>query len=162
MVTPVDQFPAWQQTGLDGITRTYTSDLFAYNVGPGANGASGNLAAGASAQSQLNFQSDSYFECWKITYNAALNAAAEPLSDQIFCPVTLFISDAGSGKQLFNQVINLSQLAGPGREPFLIPGKRIFLPSSTVTFTWNNPDATAWNLLSVTLWGRKIFDITPR
>ena len=158
----VSQFPVWTQRNANGSVSTYTSDYFAYNIGPGANGAAGNLAAAAIAQQPLQFQSDSYFEAWAITYSAMLDGATEPDVDNIFCPVTVFIADAGSGKQLFNQIIPLSQMAGPARQPFMIPGRRIFLPTSTVTFTFNNPDGTQWNSISLTLHGRKIFDITKR
>ena len=106
--------------------QTYTSDFFDYVVGPAANGAIGSIASLATVTQNLNFQADFYFELWKISYIAILHGVTAPQPDNVMCEVTVFISDAGSGKQLMFAPVPLSTIAGPGREPFLVPGKRIF------------------------------------
>ena len=150
------QFPQAQMGG-----ETFTSDWYINAIGPGASGAQGNLAATTAAQTTLQIQSDSAFELWKISYYATLNGVTEPQIDNIMCPVTVFIADGGSGRQLFSAPVPLSTIAGPGREPYPVPGRRIFLPNSTVTFTWYNPDSSAWNGILLVLHGRKLFNVTP-
>lgn len=158
----INQFPLWSQTDSNGQVSEYTSDYFAYVIGPAANGAIGSLAAATASMQNLNFQADSYFVLNKISYTAILDGVTDPQPDNVMCPVTVFISDAGSGKQLMFAPVPLSTIAGPGREPFIVPGTRIFLPTSTVTFAFFNPDTTAWNNIALVLHGRKIYDVTSR
>jgi hypothetical protein len=139
----------------------FTTDYYANVIGPGVNGAIGNMVAGAAAQSILQIPSDSAFQCWKITFSANEHGATEMWSDAVQVPVTVFIVDGGSGRQILSQPVFLHQIGGPGRQPFLMPGKRIFLPNSTVTFTWANLDTNQWDNIGLVLHGRKIFNVTP-
>lgn len=154
----IQQFPVWQNS--DGAK--FTSDYYIYGVGPGVNGTIGNLIAGASANVQITIQADSDFEWDYTTVYAEIDAAtASPLPDNIDIPVTVLISDGGSGRQLFNQPIPVTTLAGLGREPYILPQKRIFMGKSTVTFNFTNFDgALQVDNLFLSLHGRKIFSLS--
>jgi hypothetical protein len=153
----IQQFPVWQnQSG-----QKFTSDYFLYGVGPGANGAQGTLAHTATAKTVITIQADSDFE-WDYTtvYGQISGAAASPLPDNIDIPISVLISDGGSGRQLFNQQIPVTTLAGLGREPYILPQKRIFMGKSTVTFNFTNFDPVIDVLnFFLTLHGRKIFSL---
>lgn len=151
----MDQFSKWQSGG-----QWYTDDYFLYNVGPGVNGAAGALGPAAAAQTQITIQADSNFEWCYTTFYAELNGATAPNVDNIMVPVSLNIVDGGSGRNLFNQAIPISTLAGVGREPYPLPKKRIFMGKSTVNFFWLNfSGAATYNNISITLHGRKIFEL---
>lgn len=153
----IQQFPVWQnQQG-----QKFTSDYYIYGVGPGSNGAIGNLASGVTANTQITIQADSDFE-WDYTtvYGEINGATASPLPDNIDIPVSVLISDGGSGRQLFNQNIPITSLAGLGREPYILPQKRIFMGKSTVNFSFTNfSGSLTVNNLFLSLHGRKIFSL---
>lgn len=118
------------------------------------------LAAAATAQQQLLIQNDSDFECRRISWyatiaNAAFVSAAIPVPS-----VTAIITDSGSGRNLENAAVPLSQIGyGPLQEPFDLPWPKIFTRNSTVTLTLANFDAAASYNLRVTMHGRKIFPL---
>lgn len=145
--------------GWDG--NLYTDDYFLYNIGPGANGAAGSIANGVSANTSFTVQADSNFEWIYTTWYAELAGATAPLSDSVLVPISLLITDGGSGRQLFSQNVPITSLAGIGREPYPMPKKRIFMSKSTVNFFWTNFGPTTFNNVSITLHGRKIFDVNP-
>jgi hypothetical protein len=153
----VQQFPVWQNSQ----GQKFTSDYYIYGVGPGANGIRGNLAAGIAANVNITVQADSDFE-WDYTtvYGEINGATASPLPDNIDIPVSVLITDGGSGRQLFNQPIPVTSLAGLGREPYILPQKRIFMGKSTINFAFLNFDGTLTvNNLFLSLHGRKIFSL---
>lgn len=153
----IQQFPVWQNAN----GQKFTSDYYIYGVGPGTNGAMGNMAAGATANTQITIQADSDFEWDYTTVYAEINGAtASPLPDNIDIPVSVLISDGGSGRQLFNQNIPITSLGGLGREPYILPQKRIFMGKSTVNFSFTNfSSGTQVNNLFLSLHGRKIFSL---
>lgn len=151
----MDQFPRWR--GHDN--NTYTDDYYLYNIGPGANGAAGTLNAAATANSNLTIQADSNFEWIGTTWFGYKDGVTTPASDAIQVPISLLITDGGSGRQLFSQAIPISQLAGLGREVYMLPKKRIFMSKSTVNFFWNNFGGDQYDNVSITLHGRKIFQV---
>src|SRR6516165_1664323 len=112
----VQQFPVWQ----NAQGQRFTSDYYIYGVGPGTGGIIGNLATSAAANVNITIQADSDFE-WDYTtiYGEINGATASPLPDNIDIPVTVLITDGGSGRQLFNQPIPVTSLAGLGREPYI-------------------------------------------
>lgn len=152
----IKQFPEWQ----NAQGQRFTSDYFIYGVGPGTNGAIGNLANGATANSVITIQADSDFE-WDYTtvYGEINGATASPLPDNIDIPISVLISDGGSGRQLFSQAIPVTSLAGLGREPYILPQKRIFMGKSTVNFSFVNFGGVTVNNFFLSLHGRKIFSL---
>ncbi len=156
MRSGIQQFPVWQNSS----GQKFTSDYYLYGVGPGTNGAIGNIASAATANTQITIQADSDFE-WDYTtvYGEINGATASPLPDNIDIPISVLITDGGSGRQLFNQAIPVTTLAGLGREPYILPQKRIFMGKSTVNFSFLNFGAATVNNFFLTLHGRKIFSL---
>ena len=153
----ISQFPQWSnQNG-----QKFTSDYFVYGVGPAANGAIGNMAGAAVANSQITIQADSDFE-WDYTsiYAEINDATLTTAFDNIDIPITVQITDGGSGRQLFNQPIPVTSLAGLGRQPYILPQKRIFMGKSTVNFFFTNLSGTQINNIMLSLHGRKIFSLS--
>lgn len=153
----IQQFPVWKNA--EG--QKFTSDYYIYGVGPGTNGVIGNLASGVTANVSITIQADSDFE-WDYTtvYGEINGATASPLPDNIDIPVSVLITDGGSGRQLFNQNIPVTSLAGLGREPYILPQKRIFMGKSTVNFSFTNfSGSLTVNNLFLSLHGRKIFSL---
>lgn len=154
-ISGVQQFPQWQNRQ----GQKFTSDYYIYGVGPGTNGAMGTMATSSTANSVITIQADSDFE-WDYTtvYGEIDGATASPLPDNIDIPISVLISDGGSGRQLFNQPIPVTSLAGLGREPYILPQKRIFMGKSTVNFFFTNFSATIQvDNFFLSLHGRKIF-----
>ena len=155
-ISGVQQFPQWTNTQ----GQKFTSDYFVYGVGPAPNGIIGNLAANAQANSQINIQADSDFEWdYSTVYAEIAGATLTTAFDNIDIPVTVLITDGGSGRQLFNQPIPITTLCGLGRLAYVLPQKRIFMGKSTVNFFFTNLSATAINNLMFSLHGRKIFSL---
>jgi len=142
----------------DGVLRTgrnFTEDFYVYNVN------FGDVASGANANQQsITIQADSHFEWVMSTASALVNGQSAPFSDAIILPLAVQIQDGGSGRQLFSAPVNLTDIAGLGREPFYLPVPRIFMSKSQVVFNLTNNDpAATYNDISWNLIGRKIFDL---
>lgn len=152
------QFPAFQLPGIPD--RWYTADYFEYNIGPGAGGAAGALAAGAVAFSSFTVQKDANFEWVYTTFFATLDGSTPPDVDNIQVPVSVLITDGGSGRILMNQAVPISSLAGCGRQPYVLPQCRYLMGASTINFNWTNFGAVKYDNISLTLHGRKLFDVS--
>jgi hypothetical protein len=161
----VQRFRQW--TGADENARLgqelyepnhqYTDDVYWYGLGPF------NVAASTGSMQFINISSDADFE-WAYTtaYATATAAPTYPYIDGQNIPITVLISDGGSGRNLTNVPILLSSIAGVGREPYVMPLRRILAMKATVNFNFTNLDAVnAWDNVSLTLHGRKIFDLGP-
>src|SRR5262249_35859847 len=96
---------------------------------------------------------------YTTVYGEINGATASPLPDNIDIPISVLITDGGSGRQLFNQPIPVTSLAGLGREPYILPQKRIFMGKSTVTFAFLNFGGVTVNNFFLSLHGRKIFSL---
>jgi hypothetical protein len=149
------QFSQWNYNG-----RWYTDDYYHYNIGPGTNGAAGTIAAAATANTQFTVQADSNFEWIYSTWFGYKDGVTTPASDGIQVPISLLITDGGSGRQLMSQAVPISSMAGVGREVYVLPKRRIFMSKSTVLVVFNNFGADQYDNVSFTLHGRKIFDLT--
>lgn len=136
--------------------RQYTEDFFLYTVGPF------NLAASTTSNQSINIQADADFE-WMYSTAFAFVASmtfVTPIIDNGIIPLTVLITDGGSGRNLFNAAVPLGSLAGIGREPYVMPVTRIFMAKSTINFFFTNLDTVnQWNGIQLTLHGRKIFEI---
>lgn len=116
-------------------------EFFSYNLTFGA------LAAGASAQGRIQFQSNSDFV---VTY-----LSAETLDTDL---VTCQITDQGSGKTFFNQPTLVGLAFGTGGFPFLLPSPKVIEPSTNVTIDLTNVSSgTAMSGAYFMLAGGRIF-----
>lgn len=131
----------------------FTEDYFTYSL------AVGTLTTLATSNLTINIQADSAFDWIMSTYSGNLNGNSEPWTDAYILPVTVQISDGGSGRQLLSAATPVSSIAGTGKQPFILPVTRRFMPKSTVTFTFTSYSASTWNNIFFNLIGRKVFEL---
>jgi hypothetical protein len=131
----------------------YTEDLFVYAVDFPL------LAANGSVDANIQIEADSYFKWIKGTYFAYVDgtdpestSATRPIP-----PVTIQITDSGSGRQLFNIPIFVSTIFGVGELPMINPLPRIFKPRSNISFSAQNLSAADDWRISLQLIGVKGF-----
>lgn len=133
-------------------------DFFTYVVPVSA---TNSLAASATSTIQLPIQADSDFE-WIEGTMTATTGAGVPFPDTIIAPITVQITDGGSGRQLLSAATPINNLFGSGKQPFILPESRVFKSRSNIQFTFVNLDAAnAYNNVFVNLVGRKIFKFGP-
>ena len=129
------------QSNLANQRNYFSRDFFSYEVD------FLGLANGASATQQFTIQRDSDFLWTKATYVADLAGAAVTESGKIIPLCTVLIQDTGSGRQLMNAAIPVSNLFGTGELPLILPRQRLFVASSVVTVIVTNfSAATTYNL----------------
>jgi hypothetical protein len=133
----------------------YYDDLYFYVA------SAGNMVAGAVVAATVNIQADSKFEWMRSSVYGNLNGATPPIASGSLLPVSVFISDTGSGRQLMSAAVPVGLLAGDGKLPFINPASRIFKPSSTIQITFTNFSASQYDNVYFAFLGRKIFKGGP-
>lgn len=133
--------------------KAFTLDYFAFviNFLP--------LAASNTDTQQFITQADSGFAICKTSFSIAsnVNVFVANISDTPrYAPVTVTLSDSGSGRDLSNLAVNIGSLFGPDSFPFPWPIAKILDPNSTFTARLQNLVATAFNI-RLTFHGYKIF-----
>ena len=83
----------------------------------------------------------------------------EPQTDNIVIPVTVIITDQGSGRQLMSAGVPITAYAGNGKQPFILPIPRRFMAKSTVTLVFNNYGGDKYDNIFFNMIGRKIFSL---
>ena len=127
-------------------------DFYAYSAGVD------NLAASGSGQDNISIQSDSDFVVQKMTYTAyATTPVALTASSRIVPAVTAQIKDLSSGRDLFDEPLDIPGLFGTGELPFIMPTPRLLPAKSTLAFTFANLDASTGVRLRVFLIGYKAY-----
>lgn len=118
----------------------------------------GNLAAGATYNTNQTVPQDSRFEWMRSTWYGNLHGGTPPFSDSIQLNVNIFVTDTGSGRQLMNAPIPIPMLSGLGKLPFINPTSRIFNATSTIQISGANFDATSqFDNIYFLMLGRKIY-----
>lgn len=135
----------------------FAKDYFVYNI------PQFNLGSGAGFNTNFAIQADSDFEWVFTTYSGVIVGDVgfgTAWADNNVIPITLNISDGGSGRNLFSGPIPMVEIAGPGRQPYFLPKSRIFLGKSTVNLAFTNYSTTAYDDISFSLHGNKIFNLS--
>lgn len=106
----------------------------------------------------IDFEADSQF-VWQKTTLVAFDSAGANLTvnTQIVPNVDVFIRNTGSGKNLMQAPVNIAQLAGDSRLPYLLPKAYQISPKSTLQFEFTNNNAIDYSKLGVVLHGVKIY-----
>jgi len=142
---------------IDERGEQYDEDFFVYSFVPGAttNGQSATLAPGASAIAQVHIQQDSAFE-WSLSTMTATDNASDAFL--VNPNISIQITDSATGRNLFNEMTPVVQVAGYAQYPYVLPFPRRFMPKSTVTIAFTNFDtAKTFKLIQFSMIGRKIF-----
>ena len=128
----------------------YEEDFFVYTTGTGLATSFAPIAPSVNnATASIQIEADSYFKIIKGSFFAWVEGTDPESTDATrpIPPITLTITDAGSGRRLTNNPVPVSSYFGDGRLPFIWPIPRIFLPRSSITFSANNLSTTdTWNL----------------
>jgi hypothetical protein len=118
----------------------------------------GSIAPGGNSQQNIQIQSDSDFEWIEATAFGFLHGATPPYIDNILLPINISLVDSGSSRQLFNAPIPLTQFAGNGRQPFILPVSRLFKAYTNIQVVAVSLDpVNTYDFLSLNFIGRKLF-----
>jgi len=138
--------------------RTDGSDYYWYDTL--VQGLASTNTVGAS-QIQIDAGTDFY---WIATTYSCDNAGASQTSGALLVPlVTVLINDTGTSRNLMNQPIPISVLAGDGREPYRLVRPRLFRANSVINFTYAAYVAagTTYTNLHLTLHGYRRLVLPP-
>ena len=135
-----------------------TRDYFEYSLD------FGNIAAGSTVNGNIQIQADSDFMWLLGTYWAAITGALNQTADtQIIPPITVQITDSGSGRQILSQAVPID--AGPFSRssslPYPLNPPRVFKARSNIQFVANNLHPANSYRLFLVLHGQKIFTYQP-
>lgn len=130
-------------------------DFFIYTANFGA------LAVSATEQVNIKIEADSAFVVQKMTYFTTDGSTTQQTeSSRIIPNVTIAITDTGSGRNLQNEAIPLTSLAGIGELPHILAQPKTFKPNSIIQTTITNlSSADTLANLFVNYIGYKIFRI---
>lgn len=117
-----------------------------------------SLAPGAQSTSVVSIQADTNFSWVKASQFTTIAGAAQTLNSYVIPLVTLTIEDSGSGRNLQDVPVPLSNIAGRGDLPFVLTVPRVFKANSSVRFTFTNiSTATTYENIFLSLIGYKLF-----
>lgn len=136
-----------------GAAPQFSQDYYVYGVTIAA------LAAGVTNTQNIQVQADSDFEWIMSTVSGNLHGSAEPWLDTSIIPVTLLVTDAGSGRQLEQLAVPITTVAGTGKQPFILPVSRRFKSKSSITLAFTSFSASQWDNIFFNMIGRKIFQL---
>lgn len=118
------------------------------------------LAAGAVLTDIINIETDSSFTLVKMSVMADTAGGAQTENSRIVPLVRLSIKDGGSGRNLQDEPVDISSIAGNGQLPFVLPVPRIFKPNSSISFSFENYSAaTTYDTVSLALVGYKEWEL---
>lgn len=119
-----------------------------------------SIAAAATNNQQLTVQADSDFEWQMTTVSGNIDGVTEPASDNIILPITVLVTDGGSGRLLQSAPTVIGSMAGSGKQPFILPVFRLFKAKSTINLAFVNFGGSQYDNIYFNLIGRKIFDVS--
>ena len=140
--------------GVEGDPNVIATDFYNYSV------FFTNLAPNTSATTSLQIEADSDFEIVKLqqfTISDAAEATPQISTNQV-PDVTVLLTDTGSGRQLMNIALPISNIFGSGTLPFILPRtKRLFARSTLSVQVTNLNTADTYAYIYLTFSGKKIF-----
>lgn len=140
----------FKEVTIDGAT--YILDYYTYAASFTA------IASGASQTQFINIEADADFVIEKMAYFADIAGGVQTDSTRVIPIANIALNDSGSGRNLQNQPIALSSIAGQGDLPFVLPLPRIFKANSTISLTLTNTSAaTTYANIQISLIGYKRF-----
>jgi hypothetical protein len=105
------------------------------------------FTAGTTLTNNIAIQSDAPFLIQSQTYSADVAAAGQTQNSQTIPLVNCLLTDTGSGNQLMNQAVPVSQIFGNGQFPYILPEPYLLDARSNLSVQVTNRDAAqAYNL----------------
>jgi hypothetical protein len=138
-------FKSFLSPGADQIDITF----YATNI---------SLTAGQSLPSQINIDAGTDFYWFASSYQADLGGVAfDPVSNQPLVPlITVIITDTGSQRNLMNQAVPVTTIAGDGKLPYRLLLPRLFKANSIVQFNWSSYEDTNADSLRFVMHGFRL------
>ena len=115
------------------------------------------IAAGATVAASIQIEADSDFEILKRLVFFTNETYADNISLFNAMPVTVQLTDTGSGRNLFNQPVLLSNAFGTAQFPYILQQTKIFSARSVIGITVTNLSTEDIANLQLSFAGRKIF-----
>lgn len=116
-----------------------------------------SVAPGGSNTQSIQINADSDFQVEKLTFFADVAAAGQQASTLVIPLMTVLITDSGSGRQLMDQALPVTNLFGTGQIPFVLKQPKIFPARTNVLVTVTNFDAAQTYNLRLSFIGSKLF-----
>lgn len=139
-----------QGTVIERGGKRYIRDYFIYTAAVEA------LASGDSSSDAISIEADSSFIVEKMAFMADIAGAAQTDDSRVIPLVRASIRDTGSGRNLQDEPVDISAMAGNGQLPAILPVPRIFQPRSSIIVTFENYSAaTTYANVSLYLIGYK-------
>lgn len=123
------------QTSLSGVVeeRDANGNIIRYIPEPFTYSITFNALTGAWAQAsgQIQIQADAAFVIKEQNFSFREIGDPTYVAGQGLIPaIDVLLTDAGSARKLMNQPINITQLFGDGKLPFVLPTEKYLSPSS--------------------------------
>lgn len=99
------------------------------------------LGASVTQTQTLLIQAHSDFEMLKLCFASDLAAGVQTDSTRTIPQCSILITDTGSGSQIMNVGIDLTNLFGTGRDPFILPVPKRFNANSAILVAMTNYSA---------------------
>lgn len=113
-----------------------------------------SIAGGATSVDQVDILADSDFMIQKITYAVYDAADGALVADP---NLTVYLTDTGSGRNIFDNPLPISAIAGTGELPFIPPTAKLLKAKSSLTVTFVNRGNTSVYNVALVLHGTKYY-----
>jgi len=134
----------------------YLEDFYVYNA------IFGSLAAAATGTDNVNIQADANFKIQKITCFSEIAGGAQTDSSRVIPLITVQVTDTGSGRQLMDAEVPISNIAGTGEIPFILSQPKIIAARSVLEVNVTNVSAgTTYANTWISFIGVKMFPVAP-
>lgn len=116
-----------------------------------------DIAAGATVAASIQIEADSDFEILKRMVFFTNDTYPSTIDLTVSMPVTIQLTDTGSGRNLFNTPVMMANAFGTAQFPFILQQTKIFSARSVIGITITNNSAVDIVDLQLSFNGRKIF-----
>jgi hypothetical protein len=138
---------------MNGISGGLNDQFYVYDLSFGA------LTTGLTLPLTQTIDSLSNF-LWRSTIFWAYPDGAgftTPFQDNFLRPFTIQITDAGTGRSMFNGAVPVDNIAGTGKFPFILPEPYLWAANSVIQVILTNLDTHTWDNVHLSLIGKKTF-----
>ena len=147
----IDQAGAVPPVGPSTQPRVIAEDYFVYNI------RFQTLNSGDTQTGFIQIEADSDFLIQKLAYFSALDGSQQTFNTTDVPLVTVTIVDTGSGRQLMNNPVPVSDIFGNGFLPYILPTPKLFTKNSRINVNVFNFGAEDYANLWLNFQGKKIF-----
>ena len=113
---------------------------------------------GSQLQDIISIEADANFYWTKTTVFGLIGGAAPTAAPAGVIPAaTVQINDTGSGRNIFNEPVPLSDIAGQAGLPFVMDYPRLVMRNSTLQVTFTAISSQAYSDIYLTFVGFKVY-----